>query len=213
MEKDQLFGVRLPDPVAPFYKPTLALYVGTQEEILAFIDRLEESDDSCHYEDVIAAVRAYPVDSSASYRFAGRDYAAMIPVKELCRKEFSLSDHTWIHKLPNSSGEYLMRASHIWVSYILVEKEDACFATCCKAHFEELAVSMPGVGWVSFGVTSFGTPGLVYCETNNTSQSYMSLYRSEHWCAPDEEIPTVDSLPGPLSVDLSTAVGEVLGRR
>ena len=65
MQKNQLFGIFLPDPNALFYNPKVALYVGTQEEILQFVDRLEASSNAFYYRNVIAAVRAYPDDPTA----------------------------------------------------------------------------------------------------------------------------------------------------
>lgn len=214
MQKNQMFGIFLPDPNAPFYNPTVALYVGTQAEILQFIDRLEVSSTASYYKDVIAAVRAYPDDPEASYSFAGRKYPAMMPVTEICRKEFSLSDHTWTHKETCDSAGHLMSASHIGVSYIIVT-DNTWTATCCKAHFEGLSISAPGLGWVAFGSVSKGTPGLFYQECSDDDKTLvteMSLYRSERWYAKDKKTPTVDDLPGPLSADFPNVIGEFLGQ-
>lgn len=118
MQKNQLFSIFLPDPTAPFYNPKAAFYVGTQEEILRFVDRLEASPKASWYKDVIAAVRAYSDDPEIRYEIAGLKYPAMMPVTEIGRKEFSLSDHTWIHKVPHESVQHLMRAGYVWVSYM-----------------------------------------------------------------------------------------------
>lgn len=214
MEKDQMFGICLPDPNAPFYNPTIALYVGTQEEILLFIDRLEASSKASYYKDVIAATRAYPNNPEASYEIAGRKYPAMVPVTEIGRKEFSLSDHSWTHTGPWDGAGHLMRASYIGVSYIIVTN-NTWTATCCKTHFEGLSISAPGLGWVAFGSVSKGTPGLFYqvcSDDDETLITDMSLYRSERLYLQDRKAPTVDDLPGPLSADFPSVVGEFLGR-
>lgn len=214
MQKNQMFGIFLPDPNAPFYNPKVALYVGTQEEILQFIDRLEASADASYYRNVIAAVRAYPDDPTAEYEIAGLKYSAMVPLTEIGRKEFSLSDHTWIHKVPNGSAQHVMSASYVWISYIIVTN-NVWSATCCRVAFENPAISTPGIGWISLGNTSRGTPGLFYTEENDedgTCMMSMSLYRSERWHSRDEKAPTVESLPGPMRADLSTVVGELLGQ-
>ena len=214
MEKSQMFCIYLPDPNAPFYSLSLALYVGTHEEILQFIDRLEALTKAPFYKNVIAAVRAYPDDPEASYEIAGRKYPAMVPVTEIGRKEFSLSDHTWIHKGPCDSARHLMSANYIGISYIIITN-GTWTATCCKAHFEGLSVSAPGLGGVAIGSVSKGTPGLFYHEGINDGETLiteMSLYRSERWYSKDKTAPTVDDLPGPLSADFPTVIGELLGR-
>lgn len=214
MQKNQMFGIFLPDPNAPFYNPKVALYVGTQEEILQFVDRLEASPDTSYYRNVIAAVRAYPDDPTAEYEIAGRKYSAMMPLTEIGRKEFSLSDYTWIHDSPDKGSQYLMKAEDVWVSYIIVTN-NIWSATCCKVNFEGLSISTPGIGWITLGASSNGTPGLFYCESGDDDETHttcMSLYRSERWHSRDEKAPTVENLPGPLRANLSTVVGEFLGR-
>lgn len=213
MQKNQLFGIFLPDPTAPFYNPRAAFYVGTQEEIQQFIDRLEASPKASWYKDVIAAVRAYSDDPEIRYEIAGQKYPAMMPVTEIGRKEFSLSDHTWIHKVPHESVQHLMRAGYVWVSYIIVTS-GIWSVTCCKVQFEDLSISTPGLGWISLGSASNGTPGLFYSEVSEddeTRLTCMSLYRSERWHSRDEKAPTVENLPGPMRADLSVVVGEFLG--
>lgn len=213
MQKNQMFGIFLPDPNVPFYNPKVALYVGTQEEILQFIDRLEASTDAFFYRNVIAAVRAYPDEPTVDYEIAGRKYSAVVPVTEIGRKEFSLSDHTWIHDTADKSSQYLMKAQNVCVSYIIVTNNNWT-ATCCKVHFEGLSISSPGIGWITLGAASNGTPGLFYSEPSvddETRITYMSLYRSERWHFRGEKAPTVEHLPGPLRANLSTVVGEFLG--
>ena len=211
MEKNQMFGLYLPDPIAPFYNPNVAFYVGTQEELLAFADRVEDSSKASYYEDVIGAVRAYPNDSEARYKIAGGEYDAMVPVTEIGRKEFSLSDHTWIHKVPGSNHQYVMNANYIWVSYVIIKVANHRFVTCCKAQFEGLGMSVPGVGWIALGNGPEGTPGLFYHDEDNKAETHMSLYRSTRWHSSDEKAPTVENLPGPLRADLSTVIAELVG--
>ena len=81
----------------------------------------------------------------------------MIPVKEVGRKEFTLSDHKWVYISPASNNEYILKASLISVSYIILDVPGALIR-CDRVMMENLSLSIPGIGWITMGEMSQGTP-------------------------------------------------------
>ena len=213
--KDHLYGICLPHPNRPAYNPDAMLYVGTEEEIVQYVDRLDENSKSAYFKEFIHAVRNRAEDPKARHTVAGRSFPALIPVKEIGRKGFSLSDHQWTYKSSVTGNDYLVRAQHIDVSYLVIEVAGN-LTRCDKAVIERLSVSIPGIGWVLLGNLNNGTPEMIYAsETADRGDDamYMSLHRQGKVYNKDQTpAAVVDDLPGLLSIDLNACLAEVFGQ-
>lgn len=213
--KDHLYGICLPHPNRPAYNPDAMLYVGTEAEIVQYVDRLDENSKSVYFKEFIHAVRNRAEDPKARHMVAGRSYPALIPVKEVGRKGFSLSDHQWTYKSSVTGNDYLMRAQHIDISYLVIEVAGN-LTRCDKAVIVRLSVSVPGIGWVLLGDLNYGTPEMIYASESADERYdavYMSLHRQGKVYKKDQTLAgALDDLPGLLSIDLNACIAEVLGQ-
>jgi hypothetical protein len=212
--KDQLFVLELPDASMPMYVPALSIYAGSAEELFAFADQLEGATTEEELVEIVKAIHNYPDNPNPTYKYVDQEINIFLPLNEVGRKEFLLSDHTWIHTAPQSGNQYLMRARHVWLSYILGERND-CYIQFCKTIFAGLEISTPGLGWVPLRDVSKSFPGMVIYEAGDNEDSgtmLMALHRGEKILSFSGRKPSVDDLPGPLSADLTTGVVEILGR-
>lgn len=213
--KELLYGIYLPNPNRPAHNPSPLLYVGTEDEIIKFVDRLDECTEATYFREFINAVRNFHNDPETKHTVSGHTTRAMIPVKEVGRKEFTLSDHKWVYISPASNNEYILKASLISVSYILIDISGALLR-CDRAMIEDLNLSIPGIGWVALGGMHQGTPMMIHAETSPDTDpqiTYMSLYRQNREYKMD--YPAADALkdlPGLLDIDLNAIMAEVLGQ-
>lgn len=213
---NQLYIIRLPHPGVPTNRldEMGCAYVGTQKEIYQFVNRLAKSNDACRYQDFLERVRRYAIGDDTPLEDEFVHIPPLQPVKEIGRKEYTLEDHKWIYRSPITGYEYLMKADLVWVSYVII-KEHWNVVRYEKAMFENLSVSMPGIGWVR-NIESGGTPGVTYVEYNQPDDSYtthMSLYRRgvvyEECRSPSY---AMGRLPSMASIRLSTSLQEIAGQ-
>lgn len=206
----QMYAVYLPDfAPAPNGDDDVA-YLGTEQDIFHFVNRLERSSNASDYQELIDTIRCYGAEKCANSQSAKIPFRAM---KEYGRKEYTLEDHKWIYTSPVTGCEYLMRADLVWVSYVVVQ-EAWNIARYEKAMFENLEISVPGVGWVR-NVKNGGTPGVSYVEHNPKDDSYithMTLYRRakvyQEARRPSYALADFPSLSG---IRLNTALEEIVG--
>lgn len=212
---DQLYAINLPDPNMPAYNPQFTLYMGTKDELLAFVERLEALTAATYYQEFIDAIRNHSENLDANYTLAGRTLIHPVRVKEVGRKEFVLTDYLWSYKSKTTGCEYLMKADMVWLSYVVIELRGKLFR-CDRALFENLSISMPGIGWVTWGVISGGTPGMAYLvcsQHDETKELHMSLYRGGMVYS-QESTPAdaITDLPSMMSPYLDTALAEMVGQ-
>ena len=214
--KELLYGIYLPNPNRPAHNPSPLLYVGTEDEIIEFVDRLDECTEAAHFREFINAVRNSHNDPETKHTVSGHTIRAMIPVKEVGRKEFTLSDHKWVYISPASNNEYILKASLISVSYIILDVPGALIR-CDRVMMENLSLSIPGIGWITMGEMNQGTPMMTYAETDpdtGCQTTYMSLYRESQVYKADYPVANaLNDLPGLLDIDLDAILAEMLGRR
>ncbi len=213
---NQLYIIRLPHPGVPTNRldEMSCAYVGTQKEIYQFVNRLAKSDDACRYQDFLERMHRYAIGDDTPLQGEHVYLPPLQPVKEIGRKEYTLEDHKWIYRSPITGCEYLMKADLVWVSYVII-KERWNVVRYEKAMFENLSVSVPGIGWVR-NIESSGTPGVTYVEYNQPDDSYtthMSLYRRgvvyEECRSPSY---AMGRLPSMASIRLSTSLQEIAGQ-
>ena len=86
---------------------------------------------------------------------------------------------------------------------------------CCRASFDSLAISDPGMGWIYWAYTSKGFPAMSYYEpygNNEEGVTHLSLYCSDKlYEAEEAKTSTIDESPGMLDVDLMEVIGEIIG--
>ena len=214
--KDPLYGIYLPNPDRPAHHPSPLLYVGTEDDIFKFVDKLDECTEAAHFREFIDAVRNFHEDPEKKHTVFGHTIRAMIPVKEVGRKEFALSDHKWVYISPASNNEYILKARLISVSYIIIEVPGALIR-CDRVMMENLSLSIPGIGWITMGEMNQGTPMMTYAETDpdtGCQTTYMSLYRQSQVYKADYPVANaLNDLPGLLDIDLDAILAEMLGRR
>lgn len=213
---DQLHIIHLPHPGVPtnHLDEMGCAYVGTQKEIYQFVNRLAKSDKACRYKGFLARVRQYAIGDDTPFQGELVYLPPLQPVKEIGRKEYTLEDHKWTYRSPITGCEYLMKADLVWVSCVII-KERWNVVRYEKAIFENLSVSVPGIGWVR-NIENGGTPGVTYVEYNQPDDSYtthMSLYRRgvvyEEYRSPAY---AMERMPSMASICLSTSLQEIVGQ-
>ena len=213
---NQLYIIHLPHPGVPTNRldELGCAYVGTKKEIYQFVNRLAKSEDACRYQDFLTRVRRYAMGDNTPLQGELVYLPPLQPVKEICRKEYTLEDHKWTYCSPITGCEYLMKADLVWVSYVIIQ-ERSKIVRYEKAMFENLSVSVPGIGWVR-NIESGGTPGVTYVEYNQPDDSYtthMSLYRRgvvyDGYRSPAYAMARLPSMAG---IRLSTSLQEIAGQ-
>ena len=215
MDKEKLYGVMLEDYALPRYMARTKLYLGTRNEFLDMVERLEGVEElNPYFGELCNGIRAYPSNPEARHTVVGKRYPVMIPVKEICRREITLTDHMWIHKPSYSSNAYLLNAKSIWLTYVLVECKDRLILAY-KASFDCLAVSQPGIGWLCLANDLRGFPGTSYFEhygDEESSLTHFTLYIEEKLYPAGTDVEEAKkSMPGMMDVDLSTIISAIAG--
>ena len=123
---NQLYIIRLPHPDVPTNSLDQygCAYVGTQKEIYQFVNRLAQSDDASRYKDFIEEVRRYSIGDKTPLQDDAVYMPPLQPVKEICRKEYTLEDYKWIYKSPVTGGEYLTENARFKMNPPLRAKDD-----------------------------------------------------------------------------------------
>lgn len=205
--REEICEIRLEDYTQPRYMSAIRPYYGTKDAINDLMDRLKSIDGAnVRYEETINAVDFYELDENTVHVVAGQALPVLKPVNEMIRVSAQLGSRYW---------NYIACNGYVYPCY--ASKIDACqslictdsgYERCLKVTLYDLAISFPGVGWVSYRNNFKGFPGMVVSDGDKVS---LALFASQEHYEPGEGDSAKADVLDFEKIDLSVAVADILG--
>lgn len=207
MNENQIYQVCLEDYALPRYAANYNCYYGTMADMDTLVAALQGNNETkIRYAQTISALKGYRLDSNLTHNVAGIELPILKPVEQVCCKSFQLEEQQWIYSCV-SGGCCGVKAKAVTLDQVLYREGNDLFR-CVKASFEELQVSVPGLGWYRPGSWVKGFPGMIRKSENRLS---MTMYlQMQSYTLAQQSVATADTTEW-HSDDLEEACRDIIG--